>query len=213
LSEPGEPAASRRAGSPALCAQLDRARDLGLLGPGPAGAHLEHALGFLPALEGVTGRVIDLGSGGGVPGLPLAEARPDLELVLVESSAKRCAFLESAVEAIGLQDRVSVEMGRAEVVGRGPLRGSASAVVARSFGAPAVTAECAAPLLAPGGRIAVSEPPDSGNRWPAEGLARLGLERQGEPQGTPRIQVLVLAQPCPEAYPRRDGIPGKRPLF
>jgi 16S rRNA (guanine527-N7)-methyltransferase len=170
-------------------------------------------LGFLPALEGVTGRVIDLGSGGGVPGLPLAEARPDLQVVLVDASVRRAAFLESAVEAIGLGDRVLVQAGRAEVLGRGPLRGSAAAVVARSFGAPAVTAECAAPLLAPGGLLIVSEPPEDGDRWPEDGLARVGLERRGGPQGSPRIQVLVLAHPCPDEYPRRDGVPAKRPLF
>jgi 16S rRNA (guanine527-N7)-methyltransferase len=203
------------AGSPALRAQLERARDLGLLGPGPAEAHLEHALGFLPALEGVQGRLVDLGSGGGVPGLPIALARPDLELVLVDASERRAAFLRSAVEALALEERVSVEVGRAEVLGRGPLRGTAAAVVARSFGAPAVTAECAAPLLAPGGLLVVSEPPDdpAGDRWPAEGVARLGLERQGGPQGSPRIQVLRLVRLCPEDYPRRDGIPAKRPLF
>jgi 16S rRNA (guanine527-N7)-methyltransferase len=199
--------------SPALRAQLERARDLGLLGPGPVEAHLAHALGYLPALAEVSGLVVDLGSGGGVPGLPIAEARPDLELVLVDASARRGAFLESAVEAMGIGGRVSVLVGRAEAVGRGPLRGSAAAVVARSFGAPAVTAECGAPLLRTGGLLVVSEPPEGDDRWPPAGLETVGLDAAGPPSSSPRIQVLRQVRPCPEQYPRRDGVPAKRPLF
>jgi 16S rRNA (guanine527-N7)-methyltransferase len=117
---------------PALLEQLARARTLGFLGPGPVEHHIDHAAGFVDALAGVSGRVIDLGSGGGVPGLVVALARPELEVVLVDATAKRCRFLESAVDALGITAMV-VE-GRAEVVGRGPLRAGAAAVVARSFG-------------------------------------------------------------------------------
>jgi 16S rRNA (guanine527-N7)-methyltransferase len=175
--------------------------------------HLVHAQGFIDALVGVNGRVVDLGSGGGVPGLPVAVAREDLELVLLDSSARRGEFLTSAVDALQLGHRVSVVVGRAEELGRGDLRGTATAVIARSFGAPAVTAECAAPLLRLGGRLIVSEPPDAGNRWPPAGTALVGLQAIGPASGTPRIQVLELVQPCPDAYPRRDGVPAKRPLF
>jgi 16S rRNA (guanine527-N7)-methyltransferase len=201
------------AGPRELLAQLERARSLGLLGPGPVEDHLVHAGGFIDALEDVSELVIDLGSTAGVPGVPLACARPDLELVLVDSSARRGAFLESVVEALGLEDRVRVVVGRAEVVGRSELRGTADAVVARGFGAPPATAECAAPLLRVGGRLVVSEPPEGPPRWPANGIAPLGLVVMGPPGGTPRLQVLELRSPCPEEYPRRDGVPAKRPLF
>ena len=201
------------AGSAELMAQLERARALGRLGPGPALDHLVHAQAFLDALVGVEGRVIDLGSGGGVPGLPVAVARPDLELVLLDASARRCEFLRGAVEAIGLTARVTVVVGRAEELGRGDLRGTAGAVISRSFGRPSATAECAAPLLALGGRLIVSEPPDAGDRWPAAGVGMLGLSPLGPAQGTPKIQVLEQRKPCPETYPRRDGVPAKRPLF
>lgn len=197
----------------ALRAQLERARDLGLLGPGPSEDHLVHAQAFLGPLAAVSGLVVDLGSGGGVPGLPVAVARPDLRLVLVDASAKRGEFLTSAVEEIGIADRVQVVVGRAEVVGRGPLRGSAAAVLARSFGPPAATAECAAPLLSVGGVLVVSEPPAAGDRWPVEGTALLGLVPRGGAVGTPKVQVLEQARPCPDEYPRRDGVPAKRPLF
>lgn len=195
-----------------LRAQLERARALGFLGPGPVRAHIEHAVGFLDALATVTGTVVDLGSGGGVPGLIVGLARPDLALVLIDATATRCRFLESAVGSLDL-DATVVE-GRAEVVGHGPLRGTVEAVVARSFGPPAATAECAAPLLRPGGLLVVSEPPTAdGARWPAGPLARLGLAVGARSTTSPLVQTLHQVDPCPADRPRRVGLPAKRPLF
>lgn len=195
-----------------LRAQLERARELGFLGPGPVEAHVVHAGGFVAALAGIRGRVIDLGSGGGVPGLVVAQARPDLEVVLVDAMARRGAFLEAAVADLGLTN-TEVMTGRAEALGRGPLRGTAAAVLARGFGSPAVTAECAAPFLRVGGHLMVSEPPEPADRWPALGLAQLGLGLGPRHPGPPAIQVLTQVSPCPAAYPRREGRPAKRPLF
>lgn len=197
---------------PALLAQLERARELGFLGPGPVQAHIDHAAAFLSALTGVHGLVVDLGSGGGVPGLVVGVARPDLSMVLVDARAVRCRFLEEAVRALELD--AQVVQGRAEEIGRSPHRGTAAAVVARSFGPPAVTAECAAPLLAVGGRLVVSEPPGSadGGRWPPAGLLPLGLVPEGQ-VGSPAVQVLRLVRRCPDELPRRTGVPAKRPLF
>jgi 16S rRNA (guanine527-N7)-methyltransferase len=197
---------------PELVAVLERSRALGFLGPGPVDDHIDHAGGFVRAVARVTGRLVDLGSGGGVPGLVLALARPDLEVVLVDAMAKRCNFLAEAIATLGLA-HARVVHGRAEVVGRGELRGSAAAVVARSFGPPAVTAECAAPLLRPGGLLVVSEPPGAAERWDAEGLALLGLRLDHRTSATPALQVLVQATACEERFPRRDGMPAKRPLF
>ena len=191
--------------------QLERARRLGFLGPGPVEDHTAHAGGFVDALVDVVGRVVDLGSGGGVPGLVVAMARPDLEVVLVDAMAKRCRFLESAVAALGLG--AAVVEGRAEVVGRGSLRGSAAAVLARGFGSPPVTAECAAPLLRLGGLLIVSEPPDPIERWPTGPLTELGLTVRHRTPTSPAMQVLEQTAPCPDRFPRRDGMPAKRPLF
>lgn len=196
----------------ALVAQLERSRALGFLGPAAVEEHIDHAAGFLAALTDVVGRVIDLGSGGGIPGLVLAVRRPDLDVVLVEAMAKRCAFLESAITALALSNTRLVH-GRAEIVGRSELRGSADAVVARSFGPPAVTAECAAPLLRVGGRLVVSEPPDAGERWPADRLAVLGLHLGPRSTSSPVVQVLTQEEACSDRYPRRDGMPAKRPMF
>jgi 16S rRNA (guanine527-N7)-methyltransferase len=200
--------------SPELIAVLERARRLGVLGPGPVDTHLAHAEGFLEALAGLPAGsvVVDLGSGAGVPGLVLAEARPDLRVVLLDAMEKRTSLLADAVTALGMTDRVEVRTGRAEVLGRSPeLRGVAGAVTARSFGPPATTAECAAPLLAVGGRLVVSEPPDGPDRWPTEELAELGLA----PADVEVVGMKVLRQAslCPDRFPRRDGRPAKRPLF
>lgn len=195
-----------------LLDQLERARQLGFLGPGPVEAHVEHAQAFLDQLGGVTGHLVDLGSGGGVPGLVIATARPDLQVELVESMGKRATFLRDAVASLALNN-VTVTEERAENVGRGPSRGRANAVTARSFAPPAPTAECAAPLLATGGILVVSEPPDATDRWPTPGLAQLGMAPGRRAGGAPAIQVIEQVVSCPERFPRRVGVPAKRPLF
>jgi 16S rRNA (guanine527-N7)-methyltransferase len=200
--------------SPSLRDVLERARRLGVLGPGPVMDHVVHAEGFLTVLEELPSgsKVLDLGSGGGVPGLIIAEARPDLEVVLLDSLERRVALLSEAVVAMGWQGRVSAELARAEETGRSPLwRGQIDAVTARSFGPPATVAECAAPLLRVNGLLVVSEPPEETDRWETEGLDLLGLVDEGAP--VPGMRRLRQAELCPEAYPRRVGLPAKRPLF
>lgn len=197
----------------ALLGVLGRARDLGFLGPGALEPHLDHAQVFVEALGEVSGPVVDLGSGGGLPGLVIGLARPDLHLVLLDARGVRCRFLEEAAAALGLD--ADVVEGRAEQIGRGPHRGAAAAVVARSFGPPAATAECGAPLLQVGGRLVVSEPPGPvERRWPDEGLARLGLRAAGTVRRHhATVRVFTLEAACSDEFPRRDGIPAKRPLF
>ena len=181
---------------------------------------MAHASGFAAAVEasggGTPGRAADLGSGGGVPGLPLALHFVGCRWVLVESSVRRAAFLREAVAALNVEGRVDVVEARAEVVGRGPeWRGTFDLVVARSFGPPAVVAECAAPLLQVGGRAVVSEPPggDPG-RWPVDGLHMLGMAAGPTVVAAEAAyQVLVQIAPCPQRFPRRVGVPAKRPLF
>lgn len=196
---------------------LSEARDLGFLGPGPVEGHIEHSAGFLQAVgEPHPSCVVDLGSGGGVPGLALALAWPGSRFCLLESNERRALFLARATSQLGLDGRVVVAHARAEEAGRDPMwRGWADVVVSRSFGPPAVTAECAAPLLQVGGRLVVSEPPGGdGERWPAEQLATLGLVPVSRfVQAFSRFQVLRQEQQCLETYPRRVGVPAKRPLF
>jgi 16S rRNA (guanine527-N7)-methyltransferase len=206
---------------------LDAAREWGFLGPGPVVRHVRHARAFARAVEQqvggpVVGKVLDLGSGGGLPGLVMAVEWPQAHLVLLDSSSRRADFLRQAVIDCGLAGQVEVVCGRAEEVARDPdRRSSFDIVVARSFAAPAVTAECAAPFLKVGGCLAVSEPPGDpardrstgSGRWTVEGLAILGLEpvvATGDDFG---FQLMTLRTACPERFPRRTGVPQKRPLF
>jgi 16S rRNA (guanine527-N7)-methyltransferase len=189
---------------------LDEARARGFLGPRAVEAHVRHAWPLVAELV-TGGPIVDLGSGGGVPGLLLAVARPDTQWVLVESQHRRATWLEEAVVVLGLRGRVVVVEERAEVTGRGARRGRAVAVVARGFGPPAVTAECAAPLLGQARTCWVSEPPAGGTtRWPSAGLALLGLQRGREVVGWAGLDAVAA---CPDRYPRRVGVPAKRPLF
>lgn len=200
---------------------LDEARQRGFLGPGPVEIHLDHARAFAVAAGSTPTRAVDLGAGGGLPGLVLAvEYWPNAQWVFLDAQLKRTAFLIEAVEALHLDDRVTVVTERAEAYGRDDdHRGAFDLVVSRSFGPPAVVAECAAPLLATGGHLVVSEPPDPqpASRWPVDGLHALGLGAAtpivaGPGEGFHLVRM-GQEEPCPERYPRRVGIPAKRPLF
>ncbi len=210
---------------------LADARRAGFLGPGPLEPQLRHAEGFatlsrrLLAPAGPTEPLlVDLGSGGGLPGLAVASIWLDARLVLLEANARRVRFLQAAVERLGVQDRVRVLHERAETAGRqDEWRGAFDGLLARSFGPPAVVAECGAPFLRVGAFMVVSEPPraigtaegtaDPDGRWPAERLTQFGLEPVAAVREVFAYQVLRQAQPCPERFPRRDGVPAKRPLF
>lgn len=201
-----------------LTAVLERSKSWGFLGPGPVEAHIAHADQLVATLAGSVdlgagGRGLDLGSGGGVPGLVVALATPAWSWVLLDSMERRTAFLGDAVVELDLVDRVTVWRERAEVAGRDPgHRGRYDVVTARSFAAPAVTAECAAPLLRVGGVLVVSEPPESDpTRWPADGLAALGFDPVPEHQGS--WIALRLAREAPDQAPRKVGLPAKRPLW
>jgi 16S rRNA (guanine527-N7)-methyltransferase len=204
-----------------LLAVLTRSRDLGFLGPGDPLAHQRHAEAFADAYEALEGSApascCDLGAGGGVPGLVLAARWPTTAIVLLEASARRCGFLRAALVALGCDERVTVAEGRVEALARSAfLEGSAELVVARSFGPPATTAECAARLLTQGGLLMVAEPPEataSVRRWPDEGLASLGLGPARPLGSAPRLVGIRALTPCPDRFPRRDGVPAKRPLF
>lgn len=157
----------RSASDDELIETLRLAQRLGFIGAGAvpdAAAHAEqfvHALAELPAHR----RVVDLGSGGGLPSLVVGWLRPDLELLLIDRREKRTDFLARGVARLGLWAEVrcqDVERLVTEV--RGGVTRPFDAVTARSFGPPASTLRVARSLLVDGGLFVVSEPP-AGDRW------------------------------------------------
>lgn len=212
--------------APSIEEVLREAQDLGFLGPGPVDEHIHHS-GVLAELAGpLEGDWLDLGSGGGVPGLVWLASAATGPAVLVDANARRAAFLTAAVTRLAVGDRAEVVHGRAEVLARRPeLRARFAVVVARSFGPPAVTAECAAGFLTPNGRLIVTEPPAAEPgpgaptgpppvRWSPAGLATLGFgDAEILRRGDVGAAVLQRVAPVTETWPRRDGVPAKRPLW
>jgi 16S rRNA (guanine527-N7)-methyltransferase len=203
-----------------LDAVLAEGQARGSVGPGSRRDAVAHARAFWPAAmagrpDDPPLRCVDLGSGAGLPGLVLALAHPTTAWTLVEVRQARADRLAAAVARLQLDPRVVVAAQPAEVVGRGGLRGVHDLVVARGFGAPARTAECAAPLLRHGGRLVVSDVrAGADDRWPADGLAVLGLAAEATWETAHgRFRSFHQGTLCPAAYPRRPGVPARRPLF
>ncbi len=173
-------------------------------------------LAALPA----EGRAVDVGSGAGLPGVALAIAGPGgLRWTLLESQARRCAFLELVRDELALD--VDVVADRAERLGRGPDRRGFAVATARAVAGLDVLIELCVPLLAPGGILLAWK----GRRDAAEvaaGERAAALLRAEAPVWTrlpdgagERVRHLVgvrAGAEVPDRYPRRDGVPAKRPL-
>lgn len=195
-----------------MVAALEEARALGFLGPGPVERQITHARQFLPLLE-PPGAAVDLGSGGGIPGLVLAAATPDRSWLLLDVNRRRTSFLARTVAALGWSSRVEVLRAPAEAAAHETrFRGRFAVVVARSFAPPAVTAECAAGFLQLQGRLVVAEPPVAADRWPPDGLAAVGLEPDAPGTGT-AMAVMSRTRPCPPEYPRQWREMQRHPLW
>src|SRR4051812_49028685 len=195
---------------------LERARDVGLLGPGPVDAHLDHAAAWAGVLGADPASFLDLGAGAGVPGLMFLLVWPEAVGTFLDSRQRSVESIRAAAEDLGWGHRVTVVEGRAETLGRDPeLRERFPLVVARGFGSPAATAECGAAFVGAGGRLSVSEPPGGdAERWPDDGLAQLGLGAAAAltaPTGS--FVVLEKIAPLGERFPRRVGKPRQRPLW
>ena len=172
---------------------LGTAQRLGTLGALPIPDVIAHSRQFVDALIGITGSVMDIGTGAGVPGLIIAVDRPDLALVLTDRREARMDALARGVTAMGIRDRVKVLTGDVAVLGQNPEHAAKyDAVVCRGFASPEVTATLARPLLKNGGTLIVSEPPVlDPSRWPADLLNRLGFD---PPEYRPGV-VCITANP------------------
>jgi 16S rRNA (guanine527-N7)-methyltransferase len=185
--------------------------------------HLLDALAALPLLDAASpGPAVDVGSGGGVPGLPLALARPDRDWTLVDSVAKKAAVLRDVAGALGLAG-VTVLAERAETIGRDRGHRERFAVAtARALAPLPVLAELALPLVQVGGTLLAWKGPlgeeadevRQGRAAAAQlGGGRLELVDPGvEALGGHRFAVVRKERPTPARYPRRPGEPARRPL-
>jgi 16S rRNA (guanine527-N7)-methyltransferase len=108
--------------------------------------HIGDSLTLLPYLPKGPGKIVDVGSGGGVPGLPLAIVRPDLSVTLIESTKKKAVFLRQTAESLGLSN-VTVMDCRAEDVGRGELRETFGVAIVRAVATLDWLAEWCLPLV------------------------------------------------------------------
>lgn len=165
------------------------------------------------------GVVVDVGSGGGFPGLVIAAVAPGVEVHLVEARRKRADLLGEMAAALGLAN-VRAHGERAEEAGRGALRERADLVIARAVAPLPVLLEYTAPLAATGGTIAAVK----GSRGEAElaeaggALETLNCEHtateqmRAEVAGQMRVLLFRKLGATPSRYPRRPGMPEKRPL-
>jgi 16S rRNA (guanine527-N7)-methyltransferase len=185
--------------------------------------HLLDALAALPLVDAAgADRAIDLGSGGGVPALPLALARPDVEWVMVDSVGKKSAILAEFVAALGLRN-ATVLAERAEALGRDAAHRERYALVTARACAPLpVLAELALPLVRAGGRLlAWKGPLTDGDEEVLRGRVAIGQLGGGrlriEPAGHPALGghtfvVVPKRGATPARFPRRPGEPSRRPL-
>jgi 16S rRNA (guanine527-N7)-methyltransferase len=162
-----------------------------------------------------SGRVADLGSGAGVPGLVLASELPDRSFVLVESVGKKCEFIAETAAAMGLTN-VDVLHARAEEV-----RDSFDCVCARALAALPVLCEYAAPLLVDGGvaifwKGAVADSEEADGRYAASelGLSAPEVVPVSPFPGSERrtLWIFTKVAETPSRFPRRPGMAVKRPL-
>ena len=164
--------------------------------------HVDESLAALPLVRRYEGPIVDVGAGGGAPGIPLAAALPDREVTLLEASRRKCEFLERWAREF---PNARVVCGRAE---EQPLERFGVAV-AKALAKPAVALEWCLPLVSVGGAALLYAGPSAA---PAA-LARVAEWLGG---GPPTVESGVLVVPkvahTPPEFPRRAGMAKKRPL-
>ena len=164
--------------------------------------HVEGSLAALPHVARFDGPILDVGSGGGSPGIPLAAALPDRKVTLLESNARKAAFLERVATRF---PNVAVVRGRAEEQGVDAY----GVVVARALAPPPVAAEWCLPLVWPSGGAVLYVGPTADLEAVARVAARVGGDT---PEREAGVIVIPKVAPTPPGFPRRPGMARKRPL-
>ena len=215
-----------------LLAYGDRLRETaaprGLIGKSTAAdldiVHLADSLAAVPLIESRVaggGRLVDVGSGAGLPGLPIAIALPDLAVVLLESSFRRQAFLRETIEALGVAN-ARVAHARAEDAGRGPdHRERYDLAVSRAVLPTSPALELCAPLARVGGIMVLYKTADQAVTLAQSDAAAAALGARARATveyslpGLRQNRILAVYEkvaPTPSRYPRRSGVPARRPL-
>jgi 16S rRNA (guanine527-N7)-methyltransferase len=164
--------------------------------------HVDESLAALGVVRRFEGPIVDVGSGGGAPGIPLAAALSEREVTLLESSRRKCEFLERWAREL---PNLRVVCGRAE---EQPLERWGVAL-AKALATPPVAAEWTLPLVASGGAALLFVGPSA----EAGRVARVAELLAAELAETPRgLFVLRKLGPTPPGFPRRPGMARKRPL-
>jgi 16S rRNA (guanine527-N7)-methyltransferase len=164
--------------------------------------HVDGSLAAVEAVEQFSGPIVDVGSGGGAPGIPLALALPDREVTLLEANGRKCAFLRGVARAL---PNVRVVQGRAEEQETDHF----GVAVAKALAAPPVAAEWCLPLVSVGGAAILYV----GSSVNLDHVSRVAARVGGGPvDQLPGLLVLSKLEPTPEGFPRRSGIARKRPL-
>ena len=161
---------------------------------------LDDSLRLAPLLAAEGDPVVDVGSGGGAPGIPLALTLPNREFVLLEANGRKCRFLESEAPP-----NARVVCGRAEEQGTD----WAGCAVAKALAPPPVAAEWCLPLVRPGGAVLLLVGPSAVPERVARVAERLGGNLESHERG---VLVLRKVGPTPDGFPRRTGVARKRPL-
>ncbi|MEM1353627.1 MAG: 16S rRNA (guanine(527)-N(7))-methyltransferase RsmG [Planctomycetota bacterium] len=166
-------------------------------------------------------QVIDIGSGAGLPGVPLAIARPGLGFTMLEATGKKAAFIQSCIDELGLANAV-VTQARAETIGQDPqFREQCAAAVSRAVGPMSMVLEYSLPLVQVGGRVLAMKGPRVEQELDEAGdaLAKLGagelaiIDAYPESFGNDLVIVSIIKEAStPKAYPRLPGVPKKQPL-
>jgi 16S rRNA (guanine527-N7)-methyltransferase len=164
--------------------------------------HVDESMAALDVVTSFEGPIVDVGSGGGAPGIPLAAALPDREVTLLEATRRKCDFLERWTAEL---PNLSVVCGRAE---EQPVD-SWGVAVAKALAPPPVAAEWCLPLVAPGGAAVLYVGPTAQADRVAEVAKLLAAELAESPPG---LLVLHKLAPTPPGFPRRLGVARKRPL-
>ena len=180
----------------ALLEVFERAQRLGLISRSTAPAkEIEHAVGLARQLgDAGNSSCLDLGTGAGLPGLILASRWPDTSWTLLDRRSRCGYFLNWAVAALRIEDRVQVLVQEAHLAVRSFLQGF-DLLVARAFGSPMKTAETAVGFLKSDARLIITEPASyNPGRWPPDRLHALGLSLRAYYEGPPAFVELSRLQ-------------------